>query len=62
MEATQSPEEKLVYELLFTRGEMHVDAIARALSWKINQLLPSLMTMELKGMVRALPGKKYEAI
>ena len=62
IEATQSPEEKQLYEFLFTRGEMHVDAIARALSWKINQLLPSLMTMELKGMVRALPGKKYEAI
>lgn len=57
-----SLKEKEVYELLYTQGTLHLDVLARALRWKINILLPILMTLELKGMLRPIAGNKYEAI
>jgi len=57
-----SIEEKAAYTLLHQKGKLHLDTMARALSWEIKILLPCLMVLELKGMVRSLAGKFYEAI
>lgn len=57
-----TPEESALYQCLFSNGKMHVDELARALKWEIKVLYPCLMTLELKGGVRHLPGQFYEAI
>ena len=55
-------EEKVLYEVLFKQGALHADVLAVILQWQIKKLLPCLMTLEIKGMVRSLPGQVYEAI
>ena len=57
-----TPEESALYQCLFSKGKMHVDQLARLLEWEIKVLYPCLMTLELKGGVRHLPGQFYEAI
>jgi len=57
-----TPEESTLYQCLFSKGKMHVDHLARLLEWEIKVLYPCLMTLELKGGVRHLPGQFYEAI
>ena len=55
-------EESVLYQCLFSNGKMHVDQLASLLNWEIKVLYPCLMTLELKGGVRHLPGQFYEAI
>jgi len=51
-----------LYQCLFSNGKMHVDQLASVLNWEIKVLYPCLMTLELKGGLRHLPGQFYEAI
>jgi DNA processing protein len=54
-----SPDEAAVLLLLHDTPEMHIDEI----SWKsqvpINKLAALLLELEFKGMIKALPGKKF---
>jgi DNA processing protein len=54
-----SPDEAAVLVLLHDTPEMHIDEI----SWKsqvpINKLAALLLELEFKGMIKALPGKKF---
>lgn len=59
---TLTTEESEAYRLLHQKGKLHLDSIAALLNWEIKILLPCLMTLELKGMLRNYPGGLYEAI
>jgi len=37
----------------------HIDDICRLLNWPISEVMSTLMTLELKGMVQQLPGKYF---
>ena len=50
-------EEKKVYDLL--ENSLHVDEIATRLNKNISLVLGTLLTMELKGLIRQYPGKIF---
>lgn len=54
------PEQALVYTAL--QGEKTLDALAIELQQPIAKLAIVLMQMELKGVIRSLPGKRFEAL
>ena len=37
----------------------HMDEICRALQWPVSRVMTVLLAMELKGMVKQLPGKYF---
>ena len=37
----------------------HIDEISRALDWPVSKVMAILLTLELKGVVRQLPGKYF---
>lgn len=51
--------EKSVLQLLQTRHEMLMDNLSWQSQIPINQLASLLLTLELQGLVKALPGKKF---
>lgn len=53
-------EEQKVCSLLTKAGKRPLDEIALELGWKISTAASLLMQMEMKGLVRALPGKQFE--
>ncbi len=55
------PEQK-IYDYLFQNGREVIDVIAIDCGLPVYELSPTLLNMELKGAVRALPGKIYEAV
>lgn len=55
---TLAPEDARIADLL-TERPLHVDELSEALGVPIAQLLPQLLELELKGVVRQLPGKLY---
>lgn len=57
-----TPLESKLYQCLFSQGKMNADHLARLLDLEIKTLYPCLITLELKGGVRLLPGQFYEAI
>ena len=57
-----SQEEKKVVEGLRQRSKTHLDALALEVGQKISKTAAMLMELEMKGVVRALPGKYYELI
>ena len=57
-----SQEEKKVVEGLQQRSKTHLDALALEVGQKISKTAAMLMELEMKGVVRALPGKYYELI
>jgi DNA processing protein len=50
--------EKSIYDLI-EDYPIHIDEIARMLHMDAREALSTLMTMELKGIIRQLPGKMY---
>ena len=55
------PAELKVYNLLFTTKEaMHIDEIAWKTQLLINEVASHLLTLEFKGIVKSLPGKKFK--
>jgi len=52
------PEQNRLYEIL-TDEPIHVDIISRQLGVKVPQVLTVLLEMELMGVVRQVPGKKF---
>jgi len=59
---TLEPEEQKVYDYLQQNGKELMDIIALRCEMPIYKLSSLLLTMELKGLIRPLPGKLFEAI
>jgi DNA processing protein len=55
-------EEQKVYKYLTQHGKQVLDQVALECHFPVFKLSPILLNMELKGVVRPLPGKLYEAI
>lgn len=56
------PSEQLIYDYLVFRKKEQLDTIALENEMAISKLSALLFSMELKGVVRPLPGKMFEAI
>ena len=56
------PEEQKVYDYLLQNGKTEMDLIALDCGFPIYSLSGMLLNMELKGVIRPLPGKQFEAI
>lgn len=54
--------EKTIYHYLHSNGKQLLDTVALACEIPIFTLASTLLTMEMKGVVRPLPGKVFEAI
>jgi DNA processing protein len=59
---TLDPDEQKVYDYLQKHGKELMDIIALHCEFPIFRLSSLLLTMELKGVIRPLPGKLFEAI
>lgn len=59
LEPDMPEEEKRIYHLLDQSDARHIDAIAEALNLSVAEALGTLLLMELKGIVRQLPGKYF---
>ncbi|MEK9612334.1 MAG: DNA-processing protein DprA [Flavobacteriaceae bacterium] len=57
-----SEEEEQLYKKLSQAPKIHLDALAMKLGWPISHTASILLQMEMKGLVRALPGKHFEWI
>ena len=57
-----TPEEKLVYNYLKENEKQLLDVVALNCQMPTHKLASILLTMELKGVVRPLPGKLFEAV
>jgi DNA protecting protein DprA len=55
-------DEQKVYDFLFRNGKELLDQIAFECQLPVFKIAPMLLNMELKGVVRPLPGKLFEAI
>lgn len=54
--------EQLIYSYLQTHGKQLLDTIAMECKLPIFKISSTLLTMEMKGLVRPLPGKLFEAL
>ena len=55
-------EEEKIHAYLMAEGRQHLDTIAAMCKLSVHGLASTLLTMEMKGVVRPLPGKWFEAI
>ena len=55
-------EEKKIYEYLNSDGKQAIDTIAISCKIPVFKLSSTLLKMEMKGVIRPLPGKQFEAI
>ena len=55
-------EEQRIYDYLLKSGKDSLDTIALACRLPIYKISGILLNMELKGVIRPLPGKIFEAI
>ena len=56
-----SEQEKEIHAFLMAKGREHLDTIAVNFNLPVHDLASILLTMEMKGVVRPLPGKWFEA-
>ena len=54
--------EEKIHDYLKVQGRQHMDTIATMCHLSVNDLASTLLTLEMKGVVRPLPGKWFEAI
>lgn len=54
--------EKKIYDYLFKTGKQFLDVIALECVIPVYKLAPILLEMELKGVLKPLPGKLFEAV
>jgi DNA processing protein len=52
-------QEQLLVELINPGGEMHIDLLANQCGLQLSELSSVLLSLEFKGVVKALPGKRY---
>jgi DNA processing protein len=53
------PEELNIYKLLAAQNEMHLDDLAWLSQLGVSKAAVALLSLEFKGLVKAMPGKKY---
>jgi len=63
-EQTQMPlglsaEEEKIFETIKETGKVELDILCLKVALPISKVLPILMSMELKGLIKSLPGKQY---
>ncbi len=59
---TLEPEEQKIYDYLLKQGKEQMDIIALECGIPVFKVSSLLLNMELKGVIRPLPGKMFEAI
>ncbi|MBC8755280.1 DNA-protecting protein DprA [Kordia sp. YSTF-M3] len=57
-----NPEEATIHSFLQEKGQTVLDSIALACKLPIHKVAPLLLQMEMKGVVKPLPGKLFEAV
>lgn len=57
-----SPNEQAVYDLLAASESLHINSIANQVSIHVSELLSLLLTMEMKGIVKTVPGGSYQLV
>lgn len=57
-----STDEQAVYDLLATIESLHINLIANQTGISVSNLLSTLLTMEMKGIVRTIPGGSYQLL
>jgi DNA processing protein len=57
--AELSPDEQVLFELLHTQGEQSIDLLSMKSAFPISKTSVFLFNLEMKGVVKSLPGKKY---
>jgi len=55
-----SSEERQIYDLLSKSGETHIDEVSFQTFIPINRIASLILELEFKGLVKALPGKKFK--
>ena len=55
-------EEKKLVEILRTGGQVGIDIIAAIAQIPVSKVSVSLLNLEFAGLLRSLPGKRYELI
>ena len=59
---TLEPDEQKIYDYLQKNGKQLLDVIAIENEFPVFKISSYLLNMELKGVIRPLPGKLFEAI
>ena len=54
-----TPEQQRVLDALAAESEVHIDELAAALNTSASSLLATLLSLELRGMIRQSPGKYF---
>lgn len=57
-----STDEQAVYDLLAAIESLHINLIANQIGIPVSNLLPTLLNMEMKGIVRTIPGGSYQLL
>ncbi|PTX60377.1 DNA processing protein [Kordia periserrulae] len=57
-----TPEETIIHSYLQEKGQSLLDSIALECQFPIHQITPILLQLEMKGAVKPLPGKLFEAV
>lgn len=55
-------DEKQLFDFLTTNGSTPIDDIVYALEWPQSRVAAVLLQLEFKGVIHALPGKRYEIV
>ena len=59
---TLTDEEQIIYDYLQKTGKEMMDIIALECDFPIYRISSILLNMELKGVIRPLPGKMFEVV
>jgi DNA processing protein len=57
-----NPTAKKIYELLSIEDTRHIDDIVETSGLNSSEVLATLFEMEMKGLVRQLPGKQFSKV
>jgi DNA processing protein len=59
IQQSMAPAERTLYELLTEDGSRHIDDLVEISGLTASEVLAALFDLELKGVVRQLPGKQF---
>ena len=57
-----NPIEKRIYELLSAEESRHIDDLVETSGLNSSEVLATLFDLEMKGIVRQLPGKQFTKV
>ena len=55
-------DEQTVIDILKDKGALHVDPLTNLANMSISVMSVNLFNLEMKGAIRAMAGKRYEAV